>query len=261
MTKEELKKYNGKDGMPAYIAYKGKIYDVSNSDFWKNGKHMGRFHAGEDLTEDIDLSPHGEKNIFAMKEVGVLEGSDTVTNTTSNNDPKHEKIFSDLDKKLIARRKWYKKNHPHPISVHFPIGIFAFAFIMQALSILTDGVMANYLTLASFFGTTAAVIFLIPAILSGGLSFYINYSGFANSHLKYKIIFSIVLLITGAVAIFFGKSELSEAGLFSGHAEMLTTSTYNRMKSVYSLFTVINLAVVTFIGFNGGKLTWPDEKK
>jgi len=27
----ELSKYNGKENMPAYIAYKGKVYDVSNS--------------------------------------------------------------------------------------------------------------------------------------------------------------------------------------------------------------------------------------
>jgi len=27
----ELSKYNGKENMPVYIAYKGKVYDVSNS--------------------------------------------------------------------------------------------------------------------------------------------------------------------------------------------------------------------------------------
>ncbi len=30
-TREELKKYDGKNGRPAYIAYKGKVYDVSDS--------------------------------------------------------------------------------------------------------------------------------------------------------------------------------------------------------------------------------------
>jgi predicted heme/steroid binding protein len=33
----ELSKYNGKRNMPAYIAYKGKVYDVSNSFLWKGG--------------------------------------------------------------------------------------------------------------------------------------------------------------------------------------------------------------------------------
>ncbi|MGE4547308.1 MAG: cytochrome b5 domain-containing protein, partial [Desulfurella sp.] len=31
MTKDELKKYNGENGMPSYVAYKGKVYDVSDS--------------------------------------------------------------------------------------------------------------------------------------------------------------------------------------------------------------------------------------
>ena len=29
MTLEELKEYDGRDGRPVYVAYKGKIYDLS----------------------------------------------------------------------------------------------------------------------------------------------------------------------------------------------------------------------------------------
>ncbi|WP_367187989.1 cytochrome b5 domain-containing protein, partial [Sulfuricurvum sp. RIFOXYD12_FULL_44_77] len=36
-SEEELRQYNGKDGMPAYIAYKGQVYDVTSSKFWKEG--------------------------------------------------------------------------------------------------------------------------------------------------------------------------------------------------------------------------------
>ncbi len=42
----ELEKYDGKDGRPIYIAYKGNVYDVTNSKLWKNGMHMKRLHAG-----------------------------------------------------------------------------------------------------------------------------------------------------------------------------------------------------------------------
>jgi len=30
-TKAELGKYNGKNGMPIFVAYQGKVYDVSGS--------------------------------------------------------------------------------------------------------------------------------------------------------------------------------------------------------------------------------------
>ncbi|MEA4847170.1 MAG: cytochrome b5 domain-containing protein, partial [Clostridiaceae bacterium] len=62
-TLEELAKYNGQDGQPAYIAYKGTVYDVSSVPQWKNGTHNGE-KAGTDVTNDISKSPHGEK-VFA----------------------------------------------------------------------------------------------------------------------------------------------------------------------------------------------------
>lgn len=37
LTSTELKKYNGKKGNPVYVAYKGKVYDDSKSDLWRDG--------------------------------------------------------------------------------------------------------------------------------------------------------------------------------------------------------------------------------
>ncbi len=71
-TLEELAKYDGKDGKPAYLAYKGKVYDVSDSPFWMGGDHLGAHQAGKDLTEEIELAPHGPENIDRVKHVGVL---------------------------------------------------------------------------------------------------------------------------------------------------------------------------------------------
>lgn len=51
-TLEELKKYNGKNGNPSYVAVNGKVYDVSKSPLWKSGEHNG-LKAGNDLTKDI----------------------------------------------------------------------------------------------------------------------------------------------------------------------------------------------------------------
>jgi len=71
-TLQELKKYDGKDGRPAYIAYKGKVYDVTESYLWIDGDHQGQHEAGKDLTEEIALAPHGEENLERVKVVGVL---------------------------------------------------------------------------------------------------------------------------------------------------------------------------------------------
>ena len=71
-TLEELKQYDGRDGRPAYIAYKGKVYDVTDSFLWIDGDHQGQHAAGKDLTEDMALAPHGGETLERVKLVGVL---------------------------------------------------------------------------------------------------------------------------------------------------------------------------------------------
>jgi predicted heme/steroid binding protein len=71
-TLKELAEYNGAGGKPAYIAYKGKVYDVSASSFWLDGDHFGTHPAGKDLTEDLELAPHGGEVLERTKQVGVL---------------------------------------------------------------------------------------------------------------------------------------------------------------------------------------------
>lgn len=71
-TLEELSIFNGKNGNPAYVAFKGKVYDVSDSSFWLDGYHLGAHEAGKDLTDEIDLAPHGPENLDRVKVVGTL---------------------------------------------------------------------------------------------------------------------------------------------------------------------------------------------
>lgn len=71
-TLEELKQYDGRNGRPAYIAYKGKVYDVTESYLWIDGDHQGQHVAGRDLTEEMALAPHGEETLERVKQIGVL---------------------------------------------------------------------------------------------------------------------------------------------------------------------------------------------
>lgn len=54
-----LKQYDGKNGHKAYVALNGKVYDVSNLQEWKDGKHYAGMVAGTDVTPYISKSPHG----------------------------------------------------------------------------------------------------------------------------------------------------------------------------------------------------------
>lgn len=71
-TLDELSKYNGKNGQPAYVAYKGIVYDVSNVPQWTGGTHHGE-QAGTDVTNDISKSPHGEKVFADLPRIGTLQ--------------------------------------------------------------------------------------------------------------------------------------------------------------------------------------------
>jgi predicted heme/steroid binding protein len=71
LTKEELNRYDGSDGV-AYIAFRGKVYDVSRSFHWKKGVHQVVHHAGCDLTEELEKAPHGADMLEKFPIVGEL---------------------------------------------------------------------------------------------------------------------------------------------------------------------------------------------
>jgi len=72
LTLEELTNFDGEEDRPAYFAFKGKIYDVSQSNLWRNGNHMKRHQAGVDLTDIFSQAPHGEDKILSMPEIGSI---------------------------------------------------------------------------------------------------------------------------------------------------------------------------------------------
>ncbi len=71
-TMDELHNFNGKEGRPAFVAYKGKVYDVTESKLWKDGSHMKKHLAGHNLTDAMKIAPHGDEKILSMPEMGIL---------------------------------------------------------------------------------------------------------------------------------------------------------------------------------------------
>jgi predicted heme/steroid binding protein len=71
-TEKELAQYNGRNGKPAYVGYKGKVYDVSSSFLWKDGKHQAFHSAGVDLSAALEQAPHGDDVLKKFPIVGIL---------------------------------------------------------------------------------------------------------------------------------------------------------------------------------------------
>jgi predicted heme/steroid binding protein len=64
------------------------MFQREGSGLWKNGLHVMKHPAGNDLTEILRNAPHGEDKILAMPQVGVLQ-----TSQEKPKKPFHLKLF------------------------------------------------------------------------------------------------------------------------------------------------------------------------
>ena len=71
-TVNQLAVRNGTDREEVWCAYKGLIYDLSESRLWWNGKHYEHW-AGQDMTREIEEAPHTDKVFERFRVVGKLK--------------------------------------------------------------------------------------------------------------------------------------------------------------------------------------------
>ncbi|TCL61903.1 putative heme/steroid binding protein [Hydrogenispora ethanolica] len=69
-TRAELSRYNGQNGMPAYVAVNQTVYDVTT--VFVQGKHFNHL-AGQDLTGAF-LRQHAPVSLSGYPVVGILMG-------------------------------------------------------------------------------------------------------------------------------------------------------------------------------------------
>lgn len=70
-SKFQLAMRNGQDMDEIWISYNGKIYDVTHSRLWKNGKHYAHW-AGQDLSDEFKDAPHKEWVFEKLTPIGLL---------------------------------------------------------------------------------------------------------------------------------------------------------------------------------------------
>lgn len=75
ITPDDLGRFDGSGGRPAYIVVNRRAYDVSDSPKWRDGKHFGKHIAGSDLTKDLVGAPHGEEVLEKVKDIGEISGA------------------------------------------------------------------------------------------------------------------------------------------------------------------------------------------
>ncbi len=228
---EELAEYNGKEGKPVYVAFDGKVYDVSGSTLWKTGTHMRRHRSGVDLTVDIGGAPHGPEVFDQFPQVGVLKAKDGGKGG----------FFEPLFKRYPMLRR-----HPHPMTVHFPL-VFMLSAPFFTLLYLATGV-ASFETTA-FHCLAAGTIFNPIVMFTGFLSWWVNYMGKILRPVIIKMIFSFIMTIISII-------------LLSWRVMAPDIVTSLRMASLIYLLLIISLSpMVIIIGWHGAKLTFPIEKE
>ena len=185
-TLEELQACDGSEGKPAYVAYQGRVIDVSLSERWPQGHHMGTHQAGRDLTGEIEAAPHGPEFLERFPEVGFLRPAEAPP----------EKIPAFLSR--LFHRVPLLRRHPHPMVVHFPI-VFMMAAAGFTLLFLLTGHRPYEVT--AWYCLWGGVLFTLPAMATGLLTWWINYDGEFLRQVVIKLILSPLMLLLGTATL------------------------------------------------------------
>ncbi len=231
---KELSKFNGKEERPAYVAYQGRVIDVSQSKLWKGGLHMTRHHSGNDLTTDIRAAPHTPEVLDRYPQVGVMQEEEV---------PKRP-----MPKPLtrLLTRFPFLRRHPHPMMVHFPI-VFMVSTTLFNLLYLISGVKAFEITALHCLG--AGILFTPVAVLTGWYTWWLNYLAKPLRPVSIKVRFSLILIVV-QVVVFVWRIAVPDI-----------LSPFEGASAVYLLLVLSLIPLVTIIGWFGAQMTYPIEEE
>jgi predicted heme/steroid binding protein len=84
-TQKELESFDGKEGLPFYVVFKGKVRDLSKIQFGIQGTHMGIHTRNENLAESIKKSTTYRRNSATVPSHRHLQRKSD-TSAHANND-------------------------------------------------------------------------------------------------------------------------------------------------------------------------------
>ncbi len=232
-----LSEYNGKDGKPGYVAHGERVIDVSASPLWDGGVHMGRHHAGSDLTSDIEAAPHGTEVLDRYPQVAVLR-KEAIAEPAKQPLPRFLASF-------LARHPFFRR-HPHPVTAHFPIVFVLSASFFSVLYVLTGNRSFDQ---TAFYCLAGALLFTPAAVVTGFFTWWINYMARPMRPVTIKKFLSLGMLPVIAGLVTWRYMEPDVLSDLSGPG------------AAYLLLIVVLSPVVLTIGYFGGTLTFPLEKE
>jgi predicted heme/steroid binding protein/uncharacterized membrane protein len=235
---EDLATKNGAGGRPGYIAFRGRVYDVSGSPLWEGGDHMGAHKAGGDLTGEFEEAPHGEEVFERYPQVGVI----------AEEEPEPEAPEVPL---TPAREFWLRqtkrvpllRRHPHPMLVHFPIA-FMIATTAFTLLYLFTGVRSFEIT--GWHCLAGGVLFTPVVMLTGWFTWWLNYESRWLKPVIVKMTLSPILLLLG-----------TGLWIWRWFDPEILTSLQDWPSVLYLALICLLTPLVSIIGLCGAGLTFP----
>jgi predicted heme/steroid binding protein/uncharacterized membrane protein len=260
ISEEELRASDGQQDRPAYIVYKGRVYDVSQSRLWRKGVHVRRHYAGNDLTADIAAAPHDESVFERVPLVGELETA--ALPQEAGTCPEEETTLADVrptdvrptdayptdvrpPDKHLSLLDFYFEQHPHPVAVHFPVALSVMVAVVVALYLFTN---TRVLETTAYYVLWGAVIMGPVSIMTGAFSWWHNYGHKLTDNFKDKISFSAIYIVLGAVAL----------ALRTANPNVLVER--ESLGWVYVMLVMAQIPVVSILGWVGTKILFPPKK-